>query len=67
MGKTILLVLLSATGGSGLNRWEQPAVTSAQFEDAAACEAAIAVIRQWEKDRRLDNVSIRAVCLPAAK
>lgn len=66
MTKYVLIVLLSSTGGWSLNRWEQPAMATAVFDDRAACTAAMTSMKTWEKDRRLDNVTIRAICVPQA-
>lgn len=64
--KFILIVLLSAKAGSGLNMWDQPAMTTATFDDRPACEAAAAAMKSWERDRRLEYVVIRTQCVPAA-
>ncbi|MBM3358457.1 MAG: hypothetical protein FJY54_12110 [Betaproteobacteria bacterium] len=63
--KYILIVLLSAGGGSGLSLWNQPALMSAEFDDLTACEAAIKTVRELERKTPLERTSIAAACVPS--
>lgn len=66
--KFVLILILAAKGGSGMNMWSQPAVTTATFETQAACEAAADVFRknahQIERESGLQYVKVMAMCLP---
>ncbi len=68
--KFVLIVVLSAMGGGGMNQWRQPAMTSAMFEDRQACEAAANVLRtelgKWAREARIDYPAMTAMCVPAS-
>ena len=62
--KFVLILLMSAHGGSGLNSWQQPAITTATFDDRPACEAAADAVRKMERQANLRFMSVAAACLP---
>lgn len=68
--KFLLIVVLSAMGGGGLNQWRQPAMTSAVFEDRQACEAAASALRAelstWAREARIEYPAMTAMCFPAS-
>ena len=66
MTQWILIVVMSAAAGSGLNMWRQPAITTATFNDREACETAGKTVRQMaqtQSDLRL--VTVSAQCVPS--
>ena len=67
MTNWILFVVMSAAGGTGFNMYQQPAITSAQFADRGACEAAAQTVRSMaEKQAALKFVTVATSCVPAA-
>ena len=64
--KYVLIVMMSAGGGSGMSMWQQPALSMVSFEDKLACDAATNVIGKMERESGLRYVKIAATCVPAA-
>jgi hypothetical protein len=67
MTQWILIVVLSAAGGTSINMWQQPAVTTATFGDRDACETAGKTVRQMaQKQADLRFVTVATQCVPAS-
>lgn len=67
MTQWILIVVMSAAAGSGLNMWQQPAITTATFNDREACETAAKTVRQMaQKQADLRFVTVATQCMPTA-
>lgn len=68
--KFVLIVLLSSMGGGGMNQWRQPAMTSALFDDRAACESAAETIKgemgKLAREARIEYPAMSAMCFAAS-
>ena len=62
--KFVLIVVMSAFGGSGLNTWEQPALAMATFDDKQSCENAANVAQHLHRDTGLRFVRVSTACVP---
>ena len=63
--KFILLIVLSANGGTGMNMWKQPAITTAEFATQMACQDAINVFQKLVRESKLDYTGVTAACVSA--
>jgi hypothetical protein len=67
MTQWILIVVMSAAAGGGINMWQQPAITTANFNDREACESASKTVRQMaQKQADLRFVTVATQCVPSA-
>ena len=62
--KFILIVVLAAGGGTGLNMWKQPGFGMQEFADEPACQRAAAAVAALVKQSRLEYATVHTACVP---
>lgn len=63
--KFILIVILAAGGGSGMNMWKQPGIALQEFADEESCVKAAGTVAELVKRSRLEYATVNAACVPA--